>query len=262
MENTPILKVYTNNNGRHLTDFFRCQIVHTIEESNVVFVGGGGDISHFLFPFEPVLNNLNSNRNTDLQDVKTIMRCLSLNKPIIGFNRGLILLAALSGNYSEIYYSHNARGSRTVRIGDKTLDVYYPRHFCVNPRRSSDFLLGNSFNGRADFYQRSKDHDRINSNDFKMGDSEVVLFTRLNALGFAFEITSNEKMNFVSPVINDFMTKNKSDLISSYPCIDMRDPKATTNPVDASHYMSNTSNRFAEFLISHMNGLSIPPDLT
>ena len=189
------------------------------------------------------------------------MRCLSLNKPIIGFNRGLILLAALSGNCSEIYYSHNARGSRTVRIGDKTLDLYYPRCFCVNPRRSSDFLLGNSFNGRADFYQKSKGHDRMIANEFKMGDSEVVLFTRLNALGFAFEITSNEKMNFVSPVINDFMTKTKGDLISSYSCIDMRNPKATTNPVDVNYYITPPTD-FSEFLISHMNNLSIPPGLT
>ena len=261
MENKSILKVYTNNNGRHLTDFFRCKIVPTIEESDVVFIGGGGDISHFLFSFEPVLRNLNSNRNTDLQDVKTIMKCLSLNKPVIGFGRGLILLAALSGNHSEIYYSHNARGSRTVRIGDRTLDLYYPRYFCVSPRRSSDFLLGNSFNGRGEFYQRSKDHDRMTASEFKMGDSEVILFTKFNALGFAFEITSNQKMDFVLPVITDFMTKNKVDLISSYPCIDMRDPKATTNSIDASHYITPPTD-FSEFLISHMNGLSIPPDLT
>jgi len=251
MENQSILKVYTNENGRHLTDFFKCEKVRTIEESDVVFVGGGGHISHFLFQFEPVISNLDSNRNMDLQDVKTIMRCISLNKRIIGFERGLILLAALSGN-CETYYCHNAKESRTIRIADNTLDIYSQRQFCVFPKRGSDFLLGNSFNGRAEFYQRSKDHDRITSNDFKMGDSEVVLFTRLNALGFSFQITTGKEMDFVSPIINDFITKSKSDLISSYPCVDMRDPKATSNLTNTGIHMIPTADNFQEFLISHL----------
>ena len=258
MENKPILKVYVNDNSFDLLNYARYQRVNTIEESDAVFVGGAGNPSSFLFPHENVLTSYYANRNNDLLDIKTIMRAITLKKPIIGFDRGHLLLSIISGN-CDIFYCHNLPNLRHVEISDnisteeKTLLIRTERFFIPVPRRGlSSYLLSRSSSSRPSYYQKSKDHDRLDVMNFRKGETEALLHTRLHALSFAFEINGRSQFAFIEPMIDKFMKGDHSDLVNTYEPKDLSRESQNDTPV----YQHNPFNdSFIEEAIRSLSGL-------
>lgn len=240
MENKPILKVYTTDVD--LLNYTSYQRVNTIEESDVVFIGGAGTPSSFLFQFEPLETGYRSNRNVDLLDIKTVMRAITLHKPIIGFARGHLLLSILSGD-CDIFYCNRLPSVRRVEMLDKNLYFRNDRFLIPVPRRgASSYLLARSSDVRPDFYQKSKDHDRIDARSFRKGETEALLHARLSALSFAFEIDGVSQFAFVKTLIDKFMEREYSDLVTKYQPNDLViTPQNTTN-----NYIPSTTNNYID----------------
>jgi len=102
MEKQSILKIFvskTNTDLEYLADMPDVQIVNTIEEADIVAIGGGGDINPLLYctPSSLCDTRFSFSESRDLEDLQLYAKARKLRKPIFAIKRGAILVSALKG---------------------------------------------------------------------------------------------------------------------------------------------------------------------
>lgn len=103
MEKQSILKIFVSKTNRDLQEMASLPnviLVNTIEEADVVAIGGGGDINPLIYCSSYRIyqgTTFKYSEARDLEEIEIYAKARKLHKPIFAIKRGAILVTALKG---------------------------------------------------------------------------------------------------------------------------------------------------------------------
>lgn len=178
-------KIWVIGSSHHYSRWMEGSKASSIEESDLVVLTGGSDVSPELYG-EKVGRYTYYSKMRDVFELEEVNKAIKLNIPIIGICRGLQLLSVVAGGSLVQHINHPNR--HLIKLWDSSYIYTNSLHHQMvklSKLPSDDYRIIGYAEGLSDVYLNGTNTHTIMPRTLseKIIEPEIVYFTKINAIG-------------------------------------------------------------------------------
>ncbi len=209
------LRIYVPYGSVSYANWMGGKIVDDYEDSNLVLITGGEDISPSIYGETPH-STVWANRDRDIIELEAVERAIQDNKLIWGTCRGIQLLCAVAGGKLVQHMNHPGGHFITTPEGEMfTNSLHHQLQYPFNMVEGEDYIIYGYAKGISKIHESSGDLpiELPKDKDGYTIEPEIVYYPKINALGHQAHpemmygsTRYADMMNYTQMLFNKFIT--------------------------------------------------------